>query len=379
MTTETKPHRSRFPMTSRLIFFLATLVTPLPALEQQVLWTSGTDGYHTYRIPALLATPQGALVAFCEGRKNGAGDHGDIDLLMKRSEDGGLTWSEQVIVHEEGGQAAVTIGNPCPVADRTTGTIWLPFTRDNKAVFLMSSLDGGRTWSPAREISATAMRPDWDWVATGPGIGIQLSRGAHRGRLVIPCDHKRGLKTKTPELNSHMMFSDDGGETWHIGAPIQTGGNECQVVELEDGRLLVNIRMHGDFRGWRGIASSEDGGTTWTPIVHDGNLPCPKCQASLLRLGDGSLLFANPDPGTKPGARVNLTLRHSPDEGKSWPVAKILREGPCGYSCLAELADRTILCLYETGSKDYRETITLARLSRDWLAIGREPVNPPIP
>jgi hypothetical protein len=98
------------------------------------------------------------------------------------------------------------------------------------------------------------MKPDWDWVATGPGIGIQLTRGKHAGRLVIPSDHKRTLAGKQLEWNSHMMFSDDGGATWQISAPISAGGNECQVIERTDGSLLVNTRMQGGWEGWRGIA-----------------------------------------------------------------------------------------------------------------------------
>jgi len=355
-----------------LLIPLFSLVSLGHALEKQTLWTSGADGYHTYRIPALLVTAKGSVLAFCEGRKNGPRDHGDIDLLVKRSTDNGKTWSEHSIVHEEGGTAEITIGNPCPVVDTATGTIWLPFTRDNKAVYVTSSKDDGLTWSEPRDLSAATMKPDWNWVATGPGIGIQLQLGPHAGRLLIPCDHRidRGEKVRDPdrsEWNSHMMFSDDGGETWRIGAPIQAGGNECQVVELADGTLLVNTRMQGGFQGWRGVATSTDGGGTWTPIVHDQNLPCPKCQGSLVRLRDGSLLFSNPDPREKPGSRIDLTIRLSHDEGKSWPFAKRLHSGPSAYSSLAELPDGTLLCLYEGGAENFRETLTLARFTRDWL------------
>ena len=124
------------------------------ALKQTNLFTAGVDGYHTYRIPALLVTTHGSVLAFCEGRKTGAGDHGDVDLVMKRSTDGGRTWSALQLVHEEGGDAKITIGNPCPVVDATTGIIWLPFTRDNKAVLITSSTDDGMTWSARPATSA---------------------------------------------------------------------------------------------------------------------------------------------------------------------------------------------------------------------------------
>jgi sialidase-1 len=349
-----------------------------PPLEQSTLWTAGQDGYHTYRIPALLVTAKGSVLAFCEGRKTGSGDHGDVDLIAKRSTDGGRTWSAHRIVHEEGGAAKITIGNPCPVVDAKTGTIWLPFNRDNKTVFITSSTDDGVTWSTPRDISAATMKPDWDWVATGPGIGIQLTRGPHKGRLVIPSDHKRTLPGKQLEWNSYMMFSDDGGATWQISTPISAGGNECQVIERADGSLLVNTRMQGHWQGLRGIATSTDGGATWTAITHEKQLPCPKCQGSLLRYDDQRLLFSNPHPpdpkdGKPSGSRVRLTVRTSLDDGQTWPIAKVLHTGPSAYSTLARLPDGTILCLYETGEKGPYQMLRLARFNLEWLTA---PANP---
>ncbi len=354
------------------------------SLEQTALWTAGQDGYHTYRIPSLLVTAKGTVLAFCEGRKSGSGDHGDVDLIVKRSTDGGRTWSPHAIAYEEGGDAKITIGNPCPVVDAKTGTLWLPFTRDNKAVLLTSSTDDGQTWSAPRNVSSTTMKPDWDWVATGPGIGIQLTRGAHKGRLVIPSDHKRTLAGKQLEWNSHMMFSDDGGQTWQISTPIQAGGNECQVIEREDGSLLVNTRMQGGWQGLRGIATSTDGGATWTAISPEAQLPCPKCEGSLLRYAflnsqsPGRLLFSNPFPpepkdGKPSGARARMTVRESVDDGKTWPVAKRLHEGPSAYSSLARLPDGTILCLYEAGEKNAYQTLRLARFNLEWLAAPASP------
>lgn len=356
-----------------LLLVLASAAPAAPALlEQTTLWTAGQDGYHTYRIPALLVTAKGSVLAFCEGRKTGSSDHGDVDLIAKRSTDGGRTWSPRSIVHEEGGEAKITIGNPCPVVNVKTGTIWLPFTRDNKAVFITSSTDDGQTWSTPRNLSATTMKPDWDWVATGPGVGIQLTRGPHKGRLVIPSDHKRTLAGKQLEWNSHMMFSDDGGQTWQISAPIQAGGNECQVIEREDGSLLVNMRMQGGWQGLRGTATSTDGGATWTAISHEKQLPCPKCQGSLLRYDEKRLLFSNPFPpepkdGKPSGARMRLTIRQSADDGRTWPLAKRLHEGPSAYSTLARLPDGTVLCLYESGGKNACQSLLLARFNLEWL------------
>lgn len=351
------------------------------ASEHTPLFVAGLDGYHTYRIPALLVTAKGSVLAMCEGRKTGTGDHGDLDLVMKRSTDGGRSWSPLSIIYEEGDAAKITIGNPCPVVDASTGVIWLPFCKNNKEVFITSSSDDGQSWTPPRNISSSATKPTWDWVATGPGIGIQLKRGSHRGRLVIPSDHKHNVAGTPSEWNSHMLFSDDAGATWQFSAPIQAGGNECQVIERADGSLLVNTRMEGHFQGVRGIATSSDGGATWTPITHDQQLPCPKCQGSLLRYSEpegttpGILLFSNPHPPTtsdgKPNrARVRLTIRQSNDDGQTWPYAQVLHPGPSAYSSLARLPDGTVLCLYECGEKSPYEALRLARFSLNWVREG---------
>jgi sialidase-1 len=169
-----------------------------------------------------------------------------------------------------------------------------------------------------------------------------------------------------------MMFSDDAGQSWQLSAPIKAGANECQVIEREDGSLLVNARMQGNFEGFRGIATSDDGGATWSEISQEKQLPCPKCQGSLLRCDEHRLLVSNPFPpapveGKTSGARVNLTIRSSTDDGKTWPVAKRLHEGPSAYSTLARLPDGAILCLYETGEKGAYKVLRLARFNLEWL------------
>ena len=242
--------------------------TPAPAEpDQKPIFVSGRDGYDTYRIPALLTTGKGTLLAFCEGRKDSRRDHGNIDLLIRRSTDGGETWSRQEVVWDDGGN---TCGNPCPVVDQETGTIWLllthnpgdeglreirlPGARGTRTVWVTSSEDDGKTWAPPREITATTKKPGWDWYATGPGVGIQLRQGPHRGRLVIPCDYS--YPTSNPDevvhqyegppigFGSHVIYSDDHGKSWHLGGNIQPQANECQVAELTDGRILLNFRSY---------------------------------------------------------------------------------------------------------------------------------------
>jgi len=354
------------------------------APSQADLFVSGQGGYHTYRIPALIVTREGSLLAFCEGRKNNRRDHGDIDLLLKRSTDGGRTWSDQRIVYEEGGTEEITIGNPCPVVDQDTGTIWLPFCRDNKDVLVTKSVDDGVTWSDPVDITADVKKPDWTWVATGPGIGIQLEQEPYKGRLVIPCDHGKGSGEEGDERvqYSHVMYSDDHGETWQLGSAVAPHTDECQVIEKDDGSLLINMRNYWGRQGgrpdrgsMRALATSKDGGATWSKLSFDPTLIEPICQASLIRhVGHAAtdespsrLLFSNPASRTD---RIDLTVRLSYDSGKTWPVSRLLNPGRSAYSNLAILPDRSIGCLYERGKSIPYETITFARFTMDWLLGG---------
>jgi sialidase-1 len=333
--------------------------------SKTAVFTSGDDGYHTYRIPALLVTQKGTLLAFCEGRRNDRSDHGDIDLLVKRSEDNGETWSDQCVIYGEEGE--VTIGNPCPVLDAINNTIWMPFCRENRDVLMMNSDDDGMTWSEPTDITADVKLSTWEWYATGPGVGIQLERGPHAGRLVIPSDHR---EPNGYDCGSHVVYSDDGGDTWQIGEAIRPGANECQVVELLDGSLLMNIRMQTDSDGLRAIARSEDGGITWSELEHEQNLQCPKCQASLLRMPsetEDRVLFTNPAtkeaPSPEYGKRAGMTLNISWDGGKSWMHSRVLHAGPAAYSCLAPLPDGNAACLYEGGAESPYENIYFERIS----------------
>jgi sialidase-1 len=358
-------------------------------LEQTNVFVSGRDGYHTYRIPSLLVTKNGALLAFCEGRKSSRRDSGDIDLLLKRSEDGGKTWGEQQIVWDDG---ANTCGNPCPVVDQDSGTIWLLVTwnhgqdnegeiknntgKDTRRVFVSRSDDDGRTWTKPVEITGTTKRPDWRWYATGPGVGIQLQKGPWKGRLVIPCDHSVASSASNPRgYNSHIIISDDHGETWRLGGTITPKVNECQVVELVDGRLMMNMRNYDRSQRTRAIATSTDGGITWSEVTHDPALIEPICQASFIRYSWPSatdksrLLFSNPASADK---RVKMTVRLSFDEAKTWPVSKQIHSGPSAYSCLAALPNGDIACLYEAGENHGYEKIVLARFGLAWLGKAKK-------
>lgn len=354
---------------------LAAAVSAATVPEQVDVFVSGRDGYHTYRIPAVIQAKNGDLLAFCEGRRSSGGDSGDIDLLQKRSRDGGRTWSAAQVVWDD---AANTCGNPCPVLDETTGTLWLLLTHNlgtdrereiaartakgTRTVWVTQSQDHGATWAPPVEITGTTKNPAWTWYATGPGVGIQIKHGPHAGRLVIPCDHNYDdAETKTHLSGSHTIHSDDHGKTWQLGGVIRPKVNECQVAELFDGRgtLLMNMRSNHR-RNVRAQATSTDGGVTWTPPVDAAPLVEPVCQASLIRHEAARLLvFSNPAATT----RVQLTVRASADDGRTWRDLAELHRGPSAYSSLVALGATDVGCLYERGEKRAYELITFARLS----------------
>lgn len=357
------------------LLLLVAASAPAQDVSRTRPFVSGTSGYHTFRIPALLTAQDGSVLAFAEGRVNGGGDAGDIDLVLRRSADGGRTWLPLQVVQQEGIE---TIGNPAPVLDRDTGRVWLLFCRNNDRVFETHSDDHGVTWSARRELTSTVKRADWGWYATGPVHGIQLRRGPRAGRLVIPCDHN------TTTNFAHVVYSDDHGANWYIGGSVAgVGGmrpNECAVVELTDGRLALNIRDQNGGGDRRIVAYSSDGGGSFGTPFHDDELIDPRVQGSILRLeatdqGDGRdwILFSNPASTTD---RVQMTIRSSFDETRSWPVARTLWTGPSAYSDLAVAGDGGVLCLFEGGISARYEYIECARFDRDWLSGGVPQGNP---
>jgi sialidase-1 len=357
-------------------------------LNRADLFISGQDGYHTYRIPSLIVTPRGTLLAFCEGRTGGGGDSGNIDLLLKRSPDLGTTWQTAQVVWDDGTN---TCGNPCPVVDRETGVIWVLLTwnrgddpeskiiqqqsKDTRRVFVARSTDDGLTWTKPREITADVKATNWTWYATGPGAGLQIEHGPHRGRLVIPCDH---IQADTRRYFSHVIYSDDHGESWKLGGSSpQDQVNECEVVELAGGDLMLNMRNYDRAQRTRQTALSSDGGLTWTDQRHAPELVEPICQASIRRYswpGAGrksAILFSNPASSK----RERLTLRASYDEGRTWPVSRLLDARPSAYSCLAVLPDGTIGVFYEAGIRSPYENLVFARVPLGWLSEGKHPTS----
>lgn len=325
------------------------------------LFQRGVGAYHTYRIPALVATVNGAVLAFCEGRRDSPHDDAPIDLLLRRSADGGQTWSDLQVVVRDGDR---TCGNPCPVVDARRGAVLLPFCKDNQQVFVSRSNDDGVSWSEPVEITESARDPSWSYVGTGPGHGIQLASG----RLLIPSwtDESPGPVTwRNPAPNwgkvqsSYAFFSDDGGETWRRGAKMtQDASDECEAVEI-DGRVYMSLRSRHGLRR-RGCAWSDDGGESWSPVAFDESLPESSCQGSVVRL-DAAIIMANPASTT---SRAELTVRRSDDGGRTWAAARVLHAGSAAYSDLAINGGGEILCLFE--ADDYSRLV-LARFNPKWL------------
>jgi len=338
------------------------------------VFEAGEEGYACFRIPAVIAAANGQLLAFAEGRRKGCSDTGDIDLVMKRSTDLGQTWGPIEVVWDDGEN---TCGNPTPVMDVATGHIILLSTwnlgndreaqiidqtsEDTRHVFVLSSEDDGGSWTPARKITDSVKLPSWTWYATGPGSGIQLKQGEHRGRLMVACDH---IEADTKKYFSHVIYSDDGGETWLLGGSTPTDQvNECEVAELGDGRLLLNMRNYNREHKNRQLAHSDDGGLSWSTLFFHPTLIEPICQASMQafeRAGKTLLLFSNP---ASQDERVNMTLRMSEDDGESWPFSRVLHKGPSAYSDLIVLPGEEIGCLYERGETSPYEGIVFQTVS----------------
>ena len=363
-------------------FFAILLLTylsdcPVVSSQQQVavrinhIFVSGTQGYNTFRIPAIIATKNGVLLAFAEGRKNTSSDTGDIDLVLKRSEDGGKTWSGLQVIWDDDENVC---GNPAPVLEKRSGKIFLLSTwnlgsdhepqiikqqsKDTRRIYVMESADEGVTWSEPVEITASVKPENWTWYATGPCHGIQISNGEYKDRLVIPCDH---IEAGTERYFSHIIYSANRGKTWELGGTTpQDQVNESTVAELSGGKLMLNMRNYDRTQKSRKISVSNDGGLTWSNLWSDPVLVEPICQGSLLSAtGKKILYFINP---ASENNRENLTLRSSNDEGRTWTKSRVLQAGPSAYSDIVLLPSGETGCLYEAGTVSPYEGIAFVKV-----------------
>ncbi len=380
--------------------------------EETLVFEANTEGYPRYRIPSLIQAPNGDLLAFAEGRV--LGDHDDVDIVMKRSTDNGQTWSNLQVIYGDQFTDGTTIGNPNPVVDETTGTIWLPVIQDQFEVLLFNSTDNGNTWSGPVNISDQVKNPAFPFgpeptnsaeeriIWTGPGTGIQIQNGPNAGRLVIPAHFQpfpdgpdaEGAGVENNEM--WVFYSDDNGQTWSSGDS-SVLGNEPQVVELSNQDLLLNGRNQNqrfpvNQQIFRWIATSSDGGDNFTNSVLDDELIDPVVQASLFRYSFGSgedniIVFANPignPDGDPPNfrSRENLTVRLSNDDGQNWNIDRLVNPEFSAYSSLARQSNDNIGLLYEGLSSDSDPSlqpgfhnITFASFNLEWLTEAS--TNPP--
>jgi sialidase-1 len=369
-----------------------------PFFEQTDLFEVGQEGYLSYRIPCLVVTPKGTVIAINSARR-AVSDWAKIDLMMRRSTDGGKTWRERTVI--AGAPGKVTVDNPVMIVNRKTGGLHFLYQTNYARVFHKTSADDGATWGEPVEITPqlsgfrAKYNYNWNVIAPGPGHAIQLENG----RLLVPvwlCNS--GTKAHRPSVVA-TIYSDDHGETWHCGEILPDtlkNMNETAAVQLDDGRVALYMRNEEPGAYRHAVSYSRDGATGWTrPALHP-ELYSPISFATVARLSSGRsaaggpagksrLLYVhpcNPDDtaviraawGAR--ARARVTVRLSYDEGKTWPVAKTLDPGRGGYADIAVAPDGTIHCLYERGFVEGNNLntrfLSAARFNLEWLTDGKD-------
>jgi sialidase-1 len=325
------------------------------------------DSVHTYRIPGMITTNKGTLIAVYDIRyKNSRDLPADIDVGMSRSTDGGRTWEpmkkiiDMGLPNENNG-----VGDPCVLFDPVTKKIWVAalWSKGNRSIagsepglspdttgqlVLVNSDDDGLTWSAPYSITQQVKDPKWHLYFQGPGNGIVMKNGT----LVFPSQYWD--ESKKPGIpHSSIIYSEDHGRTWKSGTGAKYNTTEAQVVETKPGTLLLNMR---DNRGmFRSVATTTNMGKTWTEHQTSYmDLPDPVAMASLIRARvnvkgkmKDVLFFSNVASQI---IRQNTTIKASLDMGETWQrqnqlVIDIRRTA--GYSALTKIDNNTIGILYE--------------------------------
>lgn len=375
-----------------LLTLVTSIATAEPLLEKFDVFPANTNGIARYRIPGIVVTQKGTVLAYSEARRNSSSDWGEIEVHLRRSTDGGKTWdAAKHIAHhgarlegnphkkKDGGEKEQTVNNPVAIVDRDTGAIEFLYCINYARCYAMRSTDDGVTWSSPVDVTATfePFRKHYDWkvIATGPGHGIQLKSG----RLVVPIWLAYGKEGDHAPSAAATIYSDDHGKTWIAGDlavpnnSVFGNPNETMLAELSDGRVMLVTRSVSK-PNRKIITLSPNGAASWSkPTFHD-QLWEPICMASITAHPSqpGTLVYSNPhtlkldaDGKETPagrGKRENLSIKLSRDEGKTWPVSKTLDAGPSAYSDLAVLPDGTVLCLWET-----KNDIQCARFNLEWI------------
>ncbi len=355
-------------MRLRVVALLSISISCSAASFEQIdLFHQGDGGIHSYRIPALVQTAKGTLLAVVDARHDNPSDlPARISLVTRRSTDGGRHWSPMQTLR------AVTsggVGDASLLVDRQTNRIWCTHAygpagvgfgnsrpgADTLQVNAIHSDDDGVTWSAPEDLTPQVKDPSWFGLFATSGTNIQTSKG----RLLLPLV----VKDAYGVIGSRNAYSDDHGKTWKTGALSGTGTDESHVVELADGTILQNMRNGRT----RAIARSVDGGVTFGPMEHDAALIDPACNAGITRYnrdGKDILIFSN---AADVARRRLLTVRLSYDGGRTWPVWRVIQPGPAAYSTVIVLHDGSLGMLYEQGEKLPIERITFARFTLGWL------------
>ncbi len=360
----------------RLLFAISLgfLMANLALGQESVVFKGGDDGNANYRIPAIIKLRSGKLLAFAEGRRKGSGDFGDINIVLRTSDDNGRTWSPMQDVVDN---ASLQAGNPAPVVDNfdkryPKGRIFLFYnTGDNtetevrkgkgtREVWYKASVDEGRTWSDAVNITSQVKRTDWRAYANTPGHALQITKGKFKGRIFVPINYSKGDPQKAfADYMAAGFYSDDHGKTFKISDDIGIkGSNESTAAELPNGGLLLNARNQRGDEKFRISARSSDGGATWNAVGIDKNLPDPICQGSLLSIKGRTIAFSN---NADPERRDKLTLRISFDAGLTWTKNILVDAAPTptdsytAYSDIVLIDKNRIGVLYE--KDDYTKIV----------------------
>ncbi|NLA84617.1 MAG: exo-alpha-sialidase [Clostridiales bacterium] len=331
-------------------------------------WNEG--GYKEYRIPGIIVTEKGTILCCYEARMSDSSDWAKIDIKLARSTDQGKTFSKKIIVKGPPDRT-ITYNNPILIAHEDS--VHLIWHQDYSRAFHQVSFDDGETFSEPADITYAfeefRSRYDWTVIASGPGHGIVLDNG----RIIVPVWLAKGrslvesgrVKEHFPSVVS-TIYSDDGGGTWHGGSIISDldSGNETTAVQLSNGNVLLNMRHRGEPR-YRGISISPNGTDNFTKTFYDESLPDPMCFGSLCKTQGGKILFVN-CANNADNARINLTLRLSEDDCKSW-TDKIAVDPVGGYADIACSGEETVYCFYERRvpkfGKAVIEELKLCRIS----------------
>ena len=358
-----------------------------PEHTQLKLFDGGAEGYHSYRIPSLIRTSTGTLIAFAEGRKNDNRDFGDIDLVFKTSKDNGATWSALKVIVSEGDG---TWGNPTAVVDESNRKVWLfmswnsathnqsgtdGFERidswGDRKVFVSYSDDEGNSWSTPKDLTGTLLPQGYTWDAMGPGIGIQKVHAGNIGRLIIPAIGRN-------------IYSDDHGETWQYQL-LASGTSEGTIIEKVNGSLIRNdraVRSQWELSKRRRISTGT--ALSFSGWASDETLLDPANQASILRFTDdrNRILFLN---SASTSTRGIMLLRISYDEGRTWPIDRrvydnlteqqAISQGKGGYSSMIKTKDNMVGALIEINkntrsSATSNRSIDFHKLNLTWILNG---------